>query len=224
MHKRYCLLFSLILLSLGCAKKTSQTTPAAPGIAAQGWTKVEPLQRPLDLSATQESFWLSGAQETIASSSDGGNTWQTRQRKAGGRALLKVDFIDNKIGHASGDGGLLLSTTDGGRTWNSQVLGVETVQLFSFSDSANGIALLSGQLTHAVFKACGLRGNHPFPNSLPNVIPKSDSEGGHLTMQSNHHGRNRDGIKCPNRQSHAASAAQSDVRSLSRPFSACEFG
>lgn len=57
------LLLFLIILSVGCAKKVPQTTQAAPGIAARGWSKVEPFREPLDLSATQESFWACGAEE-----------------------------------------------------------------------------------------------------------------------------------------------------------------
>src|SRR6266481_6595946 len=133
----------LIVLSVGCAKKVPQPTQAAPGIAVRGWSRVEPFPKPLDLSATRESFWVCGAEETIASSSDGGATWQLRHRKAEGRPLLRIGFLNDLVGHASGDDGLLLSTADGGRTWNSHVLGAETVQLFSFADSANGIAVLS---------------------------------------------------------------------------------
>jgi photosystem II stability/assembly factor-like uncharacterized protein len=137
------LVLFLIVLSVGCAKKVPQPTQAAPGIAVRGWSRVEPFPKPLDLSATRESFWVCGAEETIASSSDGGATWQLRHRKAGGRPLLRIGFLNDLVGHASGDDGLLLSTADGGRTWNSHVLGAETVQLFSFADSANGIAVLS---------------------------------------------------------------------------------
>ena len=49
------------------------------------------------------------------------------------------------MGHAGGEGGLLLSTVDGGQTWVSHDLGPDTVQAFSFSDAAHGIAVLSGR-------------------------------------------------------------------------------
>ena len=137
------LVFFLVILSVGCAKKVPQTTQAAPGVETPGWRKVEPFPQPVDLSATQGRFWACGAEETIASSSDGGVTWQTRHRNVGGKQLLKIDFLNDRVGHASGENGLMLSTTDGGRTWTSHVLGAETVQSFSYSDSANGIALLS---------------------------------------------------------------------------------
>lgn len=144
MCKHAPLIFLLIALSIGCAKKVSTPiSQPAPDLASHGWTMVRPFLKPMSITATQDTFWMCGAEETIASSADGGTTWQVRHRKAGGSALLNIDFINGTIGHASGEDGLLLSTADGGSTWESRKLGPETVQAFSFANSVDGIALLS---------------------------------------------------------------------------------
>jgi photosystem II stability/assembly factor-like uncharacterized protein len=66
-----------------------------------------------------------------------------QRSKPGGKTLLNISFIDEATGHASGEGGLLLSTVDGGRKWASHELGPATVQAFSFAGADHGIAILS---------------------------------------------------------------------------------
>jgi hypothetical protein len=78
----------------------------------------------------------------ILSSSNGGATWETKHQNLNGEVLLDISFVTEKIGHAAGTGGLLLSTDDGGQTWKSHVA-PGTVRAFSFADAMSGIAVVS---------------------------------------------------------------------------------
>ena len=54
--------------------------------------------------------------------------------------LVDIAFVNEKVGHAAGTGGLLLSTDDGGQTWKSR-LAAGAIRAFSFADAMNGIAV-----------------------------------------------------------------------------------
>jgi hypothetical protein len=54
---------------------------------------------------------------------------------------MHVAFVNDKVGNAAGKGGLLLSTTNGGKTWTPHNAG-DDVLTFSFADARNGIALI----------------------------------------------------------------------------------
>lgn len=57
-------------------------------------------------------------------------------------SLLGVSIVDDNICYASGSGGQILKTIDGGLTWTSQVSGT-TQDLYSidFTDASNGVAV-----------------------------------------------------------------------------------
>ena len=57
-----------------------------------------------------------GGYAYIYHTSDGGKTWQI-QYGMRGRYLFGVDFINNKIGYACGERGIILKTEDGGNHW-----------------------------------------------------------------------------------------------------------
>jgi hypothetical protein len=77
----------------------------------------------------------------ILSSKDGGAIWETKHQNLDGEVLLDISFVNEKVGHAAGTGGLLLSTEDGGQTWKSHVT-PGAVRAFSFADAINGIAVV----------------------------------------------------------------------------------
>jgi photosystem II stability/assembly factor-like uncharacterized protein len=77
----------------------------------------------------------------IVSSKDGGATWEINHQNRDGEVLLDISFVNEKVGHAAGTGGLLLSTDDGGHTWKSHVA-PGAVRAFSFADAINGIAVI----------------------------------------------------------------------------------
>lgn len=85
---------------------------------------------------------MCGADEMILSSKDNALTWETKHQNADGEVLLTISFVDEKVGHAAGTGGLLLSTADGGQTWKVHHA-PDVIRSFSFADASNGIAVFS---------------------------------------------------------------------------------
>lgn len=142
---------SMILLGLlcGCSAKKTAAPPLAqapapapsPTTSELRWTEVSTPSPAADITAVGKVFWICGVDEMIASSSDGGNTWRTRHHVPSGKILLHIAFVNEKVGHAAGKGGLLLSTADGGKTWSEHNAG-DDVLAFSFADASNGIALI----------------------------------------------------------------------------------
>jgi photosystem II stability/assembly factor-like uncharacterized protein len=139
------------MISLVCSSavmKTAvaqSTTPPPAGSLAPmplAWTEVSTPFPAVDITAVGNAFWVCGVNEMIASSSDGGNTWQLKHQTPNGKILMHIAFVNDKIGHAAGKGGILLSTTDGGETWMAHNAG-DDVQAFSFADAKNGIAVIA---------------------------------------------------------------------------------
>ncbi len=98
------------------------------------WRQVEgvPTRSTLTgVSAVGNQVWAVGHDGIILHSADGGLTW-ARQRLApydpqstdetNGAPLLDVMFLDENTGYAIGAYSLLLKTTDGGQTWNTESL------------------------------------------------------------------------------------------------------
>ncbi len=110
--------------------------------ASKEWSNVSTPFRPLNVAAMGATIWVCGADEMIVGSTDGGLTWEVKHKNRDGEVLLNIAFVNDKIGHAAGTGGLLLSTADGGQTWKNHTLSA-TVHSFSFADAMNGIAIMS---------------------------------------------------------------------------------
>jgi photosystem II stability/assembly factor-like uncharacterized protein len=96
--------------------------------------------------------WIVGAGSTIVYTYDGGATWrkgifkdtQTTQKTNTGNEPTRIKFfsvsvVDAERGWVVGQAGKIYATTDGGRTWSTQVSGVEA-DLFDvkFFDSGEG--------------------------------------------------------------------------------------
>lgn len=122
--------------------------------SATEWTEETTPSPPADITAVGNTFWICGADEMIASSSDGGATWAVHHQTKSGKALLHIAFVNEKVGHAAGEGGLLLSTVDGGNTWAAHNAG-DNVWAFSFGDANNGIAAIGGELDRSSFVGHG---------------------------------------------------------------------
>jgi len=140
----------LIGLLCGCATRKATTAPlpqqpaaTSPSTATIGpqWTEVFTPFPAADITAVGSVFWICGANAMIASSSDGGSTWNLRHQMHDGKVLLHIAFVNEKVGNAAGKGGILLSTRDGGKTWKQQNAG-DDVLAFSFADAKNGIAII----------------------------------------------------------------------------------
>lgn len=83
------------------------------------------------VAATGPQVWIAGSPGTrILRSSDGGQTW--RLVPTGQNAPLRaITFVDADTGFAVGDLGTILSTVDGGRSWQLQRRGGERAALFA---------------------------------------------------------------------------------------------
>jgi photosynthesis system II assembly factor YCF48-like protein len=106
---------------------------------ASKWRTVELSARALNITESNGSFWVCGADELIASSVDGGNTWTTRHTVKGGSLLLSVGFANEQFGYAAGTGGHLFITRDGGNTWDTIAAPSDVVYEAAFSNEKHGI-------------------------------------------------------------------------------------
>ncbi|MFL6336861.1 MAG: YCF48-related protein [Pyrinomonadaceae bacterium] len=117
--------------------------------------------------------WLSGGGMTVLKTSDGGATWragtvflpaggagvqrpqesvqveteqlESETRTVGGRRLNAVWFATPERGWAVGGEGVIISTTDGGRTWRPQASGVgDDLNDVKFFDESEGWAVGRG--------------------------------------------------------------------------------
>lgn len=87
--------------------------------SASEWRTVELSARALNVAENNGTLWVCGADELIATSADGGNTWTSRHSSKNGSLLLTVGFANEQFGYAAGTGGQLLITRDGGNTCDS---------------------------------------------------------------------------------------------------------
>lgn len=101
---------ALLICSFVSCYTTAQQT-SAPGT----WKATPVPFRPVNVTAIGGVLFVCGADEMILSSKDNGLTWETKHQNPDGEVLLKISFVDEKVGYAAGTGGLLLSTVDGGK-------------------------------------------------------------------------------------------------------------
>jgi hypothetical protein len=130
-------------LFFGLAAKIADAVPASAGPLEAAWTVRATPSPAADIVAVGNVFWVCGAEEMIASSSDGGVTWTVHHQTPGGKTLLHIEFVNDRIAHAAGRGGVVLATVDGGQTWTAHNAGAD-VHAFSFGDERNGIAVIGG--------------------------------------------------------------------------------
>lgn len=136
----------LDVLMSGCAAKKPIPTalPAqVPAPVTSNWARVTPPFKAANITSVGEVFWVCGENEMIASSSDGGNSWNLQHQNPSGATLREIGFVTEKVGYAAGTKGRLLSTKNGGKTWTAHNA-ADTIWAFSFSDASNGIAVIGG--------------------------------------------------------------------------------
>src|ERR1700753_3512871 len=87
-------------------------------LTAQGaWNVRDPGFRALAVASSSRGLWAAGPSEFIALSTDEGLHWTTKHSLSGGGTLLNIAFPNAKFGFATGTGGAVLTTQDGGDTW-----------------------------------------------------------------------------------------------------------
>lgn len=86
------------------------------------------------------SQWMDPDPVVIYKTSDGGLGWQdvVESKASVLKSVLTIEFVDEEIGWAGG--GVVMKTTDGGRSWVTQ-LEEATVRKFLFFDTDNGFAV-----------------------------------------------------------------------------------
>jgi photosystem II stability/assembly factor-like uncharacterized protein len=111
----------------------------AAAFSASEWRAVELPARALDIAENNGTVWVCGADELIAASSDGGNTWTVKHNAKNGSLLLTIGFANEQFGYAAGTGGQVFLTRDGGQTWGSAKVPSQVVYEAAFSDEKHGI-------------------------------------------------------------------------------------
>ena len=120
--------------------------------------------RPIGVATNGDTFWTFGSNESIASSVDG-KSWQPHHKAMrDGALLLGLQFPSPQFGFAYGTGGLVLSTTDSGKTWTSQKFGTDTILTASFSDPSHGIFRTASSIFYV---ANGQAQPVPIPSAVP---------------------------------------------------------
>ena len=73
--------------------------------------------------------------------------WVAEQRGPKGKDLIAIYFVDSKRGWAGGDGGVILHTEDGGRTWSPQrIETTENINDIYFRNREDGYLLAGNRI------------------------------------------------------------------------------
>jgi photosystem II stability/assembly factor-like uncharacterized protein len=107
--------------------------------AASEWRSVELPARALNIAENNGTLWVCGADELIAASADGGNTWTAKHTAKNGSLLLTIGFANEQFGYAVGTGGRAFITRDAGNTWVSVKVPSDVVYDADFADEKHGI-------------------------------------------------------------------------------------
>ena len=107
-------------------------------------------------------LWAVGHDNTIITSTDGGESWTLQNFEAGFEPFLDVMFINDQKGFAVGAYGVLMLTDDAGNTWEQQDLNEQvTGELFDAADllpEGDDYADQFADLGCYEFKECHLNG------------------------------------------------------------------
>ena len=133
---------ALVLISLtvlfGCSSEKQTHNPARPKTKTD-WQSINLPARPIYITSNSDTFWVSGTDEMLAKSDDGGKSWRVTHQKIDGDILLGVHFLDKHAGYAAGTNGLILWTKDAGETWSAQRASSEAILDIAFADEKHGI-------------------------------------------------------------------------------------
>ncbi len=110
-----------------------------PTSSASEWRTIELAARPTNIIENHGTLWICGADELIATSADGGKTWTAKHNVKNGEVLLTIGFADDQFGYATGTGGAMMITKDGGNTWDRISAPAPVIYSVSFSDEKHGL-------------------------------------------------------------------------------------
>ncbi len=114
-----------------------------PSSSGNEWKTISLPFRPMDLTSSGNKLWVCGSNEMIATSSDGGESWQVKRQKPDGEVLTRIGFVEEKIGYAAGTHGLLLWTRAGGESWTESRSDTETIRDIAFSNEKDGLRTIN---------------------------------------------------------------------------------
>jgi photosystem II stability/assembly factor-like uncharacterized protein len=78
----------------------------------------------------------------IWKTTDGGNNWSYKYETPSNEHLSRIQFVNDNVGWAVGDGGLILKSTDGGESWFEQNSGTGKAFFgFSFYNNIHGFVV-----------------------------------------------------------------------------------
>jgi photosystem II stability/assembly factor-like uncharacterized protein len=127
---RFCLIVCVFVMA-SCSTGSVSSPPEGP---------VVPLSfRPIQIISANGALWIAGTDESIATSQDGGATWELKHNNKGGEVLVDLGWLNAKSGYAGGTRGLFLWTADGGKTWTPRAGATGTTLQVSFGDEQHGI-------------------------------------------------------------------------------------
>src|SRR4051812_21652403 len=113
------------------------------------WSRPGTPFQPTSIARSGNSFWICGANASIASSSDGGTHWTVQTSKNGAGTLLSMRWTSDQVGVAGGTGGLILLTTDAGASWKQVPASFSEPALdVSFSDANHGLVLTTAAVLY----------------------------------------------------------------------------
>jgi hypothetical protein len=149
--KSLVLICFCVLSAANLAAGQAQTAP--------DWHSYDFPFRVLNITSNGQLLWVCGTKVLRYHPTNGANCQVKHQTKDGG-LLLNIDFADSKFGYATGSGGLILTTTDGGETWIPHPGTSETILQASFADLQHGLVRTPASLlfTVDVCMVCETRG------------------------------------------------------------------
>lgn len=116
-------------------------------LTALQWTTI-PLPAPvLHLTAHKSwnnCLWATGKDEMIASSCDGGNTWNIAHWRSHGHWIFSMAFAGRKIAYAFGTGKSVWRSHDGGKNWKMMKQSLIPVQYARFDNQGDRIEASMG--------------------------------------------------------------------------------
>jgi|GEM_PF-3243737 len=117
------------------------------GLTAQSQDGINFIKSPsntntyLDIAGFGTNLWRCGGNGRIEYSSNNGSSWET-QNTGTIKYIKSIQFLDDNIGYAVGQKGLLISTTDGGKTWLNKSFS-ETYDLNKIKFLNNNFGIIS---------------------------------------------------------------------------------